>query len=63
MDPKDISKDFAHILKDEIVGINTDVICKVSKAFKFRNEEKEFLKDDESEFFKTMGNVTVATKI
>lgn len=38
VDPMDISKNFASILKDEIVGTQVILIVRVHRAIKFRNE-------------------------
>lgn len=63
VDPQDISKDFALILKDEIVGTKVNLEMRLHKSMKFRNELQEFLKEGNSLFAKQLGNVTVNTTI
>lgn len=52
MDPQDISKDFALILKDEIVGTKVHMEMRLHKSMKFRNELPEFLKEGNSLYVK-----------
>ena len=58
LDPEDISKNFANILKDEIVGTNVTVEVRLHKCLRFRNEEAQYLFEDGSVYRKNLGNAT-----
>lgn len=38
--PEDIGTDFANILKDELVGTSVQLVVRLHRALKFRNEEE-----------------------
>lgn len=44
VNPEDITKKFANILKDEIVALNATVKIRLHKSLKFRNELPENIK-------------------
>ena len=48
INPEKIADDFANVLKDEVVGMNVQTRIKLHKAMVFRNEDKEFLKENET---------------
>lgn len=37
VNPEKLAEDFANVLKDEVVGVNVDVIIQLHKAMNFRN--------------------------
>lgn len=63
VNPSELSKDFANILKDEIVGTKVVLQVRIHKAMQFRNEKQELLKDGGTLYVKDIGNATVTTKI
>lgn len=63
VDPKDITNDFANILKNEVLGTNTNIKLRLHRAFKFRNEDEKDLSAQASLCVKNVGNVTKATEL
>jgi hypothetical protein len=45
VNPSDIGKDFASILKDEVVGTQVILVVKMHNALKFRNEDEGVSED------------------
>jgi hypothetical protein len=37
VNPESLSDDFANVLKDEVIGLNVEVMIQLHKAMKFRN--------------------------
>ena len=62
VDPKEITKDFSNILKDEVIGTKAEVKVKIHKGFKIRNEKPENLSEGGSYCKKELGNVTAKTE-
>ena len=58
VNPTDIGKDFASILKDEVVGTNVVLVVKMHSALKFRNEDEGVSLDGQT-LTKDVGNATV----
>lgn len=63
VNPEDITKKFANILKDEMVGLNMTVQIRLHRSLRFRNVLPEHLKEDGLLLEKEIGNATVNTKV
>lgn len=62
VNPTDIGKDFASILKDEVVGTNLVLVVKMHSALKFRNEDEGVSLDGQT-LTKDVGNATVNSQV
>jgi hypothetical protein len=60
VDPDNLHKDFANIVKDEVVGLKAEMTIYLSKMMKFRNLDPSSDKIDEngSKCIKYIGNIT-----
>jgi hypothetical protein len=58
--PNDIGKDFANILKDEIVGTHVVLVVKIHHALNFRNEDHG-VSEDGTILRREVGNATINT--
>ncbi|CAD8201363.1 unnamed protein product [Paramecium octaurelia] len=56
--PEDIEKDFANILKDELVGTQVQLFVNLHRALKFRGEDDPTLSN---KLKRDIGNATIAT--
>jgi len=63
IDPAAIGKDFANILKDEVLATKVDIKVRLSKCMKFRKEEEMYLAEEGSVYQKEVGNATLNTKL
>jgi len=63
VDPKEITKDFANILKDEVIGTKVQIKIKLHKGFRFRHEQPETLLEGGSQCTKEIGNVTAKSDV
>ena len=63
VNPEDITKKFANILKDEMVGLNMTVQIRLHRSLKFRNILPEHLRENGLLLEKEIGNATVNTKV
>jgi hypothetical protein len=63
VNPEKLSEDFANVLKDEVVGINVEVVVQLHKSMKFRNEITSNTFNNETVLKKQYANATVNTKI
>lgn len=61
--PDEIGKNFAAILKDEIVGFKVELQVQIHKVLKFRNQTDVILSQDQSNFKRFIGNATISTNV
>lgn len=63
MDPLELEKKFANILRDELVATKVKLVVRLHRALEFRNEDFASIKNDGTLFEKDVGNATVKTRV